>query len=300
MVGQTMSLFRPSADRAGWGPRNKRYFGYWPMLCCCALLLCFSGCATWESLKSKVWSRPTAEVSSDFEGSPFEKETKARPPRLPVNDPVQFSFEPDPVTYACVTPDGRWMAYTERDRDFSSLWLRSGDPDVVVVPRKLDEGIGDRYAPAVSRDGAFVAYAGTAHDVKGDLYLVDTSEQTPEPRRLTGRETEDGWPSFSPDGKRLVFHQLRPGERFRKLALMNLSGPRPVTEVLETGGDGSFPAFSPRRGSSGLCLLSGGSGRRHLSAGYCHRGLKGFDPRSGSRLVSSMVAGRGKSLLHSY
>ncbi len=246
MVGQTMRLFRPSADPVGWGPKNKRYFGYWPMLCCCALLLCFSGCATWESLKSKVWSRPTAEVSSDFEGSPFEKEAKVRPPRLPVNEPVQLSFEPDPVTYACVTPDGRWMAYTERDRDFSSLWLRSGDPDVVVVPRKLDEGIGDRYAPAVSRDGALVAYAGTAHDVKGDLYLVDTREQTPEPRRLTGRETEDGWPSFSPDGKRLVFHQLRPGERFRKLALMNLTGPGPVTEVLETGGDGSFPAFSPR------------------------------------------------------
>ena len=77
-------------------------------------------------------------------------------------------------------------------------------------------------------------------------YLSDkTGPESPRPRRLTGRDTADGAPCFSPDGKTLYFYQSRPGQSQRRLVSLDLSDPRSLPQPLRIEGDGAFPSISP-------------------------------------------------------
>ena len=178
---------------------------------------------------------------------PFaQKGTQRVGPRLlPVNRPVQITFEADPVLYAALSGDGQRLVYTTEGSGQSSLWLRKLGPSAVEPPERLVHGMGRITAPAISRDGRQVAFTATGHDAKGDIYLLIPGQGDGTPRRLTGRETQDGAPAFSPDGNTLYFHFSRPGEMGRRLAALDLREESPTPQPLNTGGDGAFPAVSP-------------------------------------------------------
>jgi CHAT domain-containing protein/tetratricopeptide (TPR) repeat protein len=148
---------------------------------------------------------------------------------VPVHEPVQVTAEAEPLTALAVSPDGRWLAYAAGPEGSLDLWLRSADPNRVVLPRRLTSAPGDETAPAFSPDGRWLAYVGTSHDARGDLFLLgldDEGRPAGEPRRLTGREAGDGGPSFSPDGRSLYYHRTLPGEARARLAVVPLSSPR--------------------------------------------------------------------------
>ncbi|MDB9823034.1 tetratricopeptide repeat protein [Deltaproteobacteria bacterium] len=212
-----------------------------------SFVLCFSACANNIDLKTLFTGEPVqnSSLTDDFF---FREVRQFRPISLPVIDPVQITFESDPILYADVSPDGLWLVYTSGDPDSSELWLRSADPDRVVLPRLLTSEAGTHTAPVFSPDGRYIAFVGTAYDVKGDIYLMDVEGKDAEPRRLTGRDTEDGAPCFSPDGRRLYFHQTRPGEDRRYLVSMDLGATDLSPVKRDTGGDASFPAVSPDNG----------------------------------------------------
>jgi Tol biopolymer transport system component len=71
-----------------------------------------------------------------------------------------------------------------------------------------------------------------------DIWLV--SPESLALTRLTDNESTDGFPSWSPDGSRIVFNSNR-GGRPAGIFIMNADGSNPV----DTGLQGVHPAFSP-------------------------------------------------------
>jgi CHAT domain-containing protein/Tol biopolymer transport system component/Tfp pilus assembly protein PilF len=177
-------------------------------------------------------------------GSPLRAE-KAGPLPLPVNSPVQVTAEAASILYADVSRDGKHLVYTAGKAEFTDLYLRSADPSVVILPVQLTADPASESAPAFSPDRNLIAFVGSDYDAKGDIYLMDLRLKGKSPKRLTGRETEEGAPAFSSDGKRIYFHQSRPGEERRRVVLLDLSSTEKTPEVIDTGGDASLPAISP-------------------------------------------------------
>ncbi len=176
----------------------------------------------------------------------FTTETKRKPPKSrPVNIPLQVTFEPDPVLYAAVSPDGQWLIHISGSREKAGLWIRSADPNQVILPKRLTQEKGSQSAPAFSPDGRWIAFVGRGYDVKGDIYLMELENSDARPKRLTGRDTEDGAPCFSADGKALFFHQVRRGETQRHLVALDPFSDNPRVRDLDTGGDAAFPSISP-------------------------------------------------------
>ncbi|MGA1826363.1 MAG: hypothetical protein ACMUIP_17040, partial [bacterium] len=59
------------------------------------------------------------------------------PHDVPVNEPIQVTSEADPLLYAAVSRDGKWLAYTCGRERFTDLWLRSLDSGVLILPERL-------------------------------------------------------------------------------------------------------------------------------------------------------------------
>ena len=174
----------------------------------------------------------------------FAAREKRLPPRpIPIHEPIQITFDPDPILYAAISPDGEWFVYTSGREGLSTLWIRPADPNRVLLPRPITQEAGNQISPAFSPDGNRIAFVGTGHDVKGDIYVLDLRRQTEAPLRLTGRDTEDGSPCFSPDGQTIFFHQRRTGDTGPSLAFRRLQGDDQRVHVLN--GMGAFPALSP-------------------------------------------------------
>jgi CHAT domain-containing protein len=167
---------------------------------------------------------------------------RVKPRALNVDRPEQFTFEARSVLYADVSPDGRLMACTRESDGFTGLWLRSADPATAMIPRRLTPDAGNHYAPRFSRDGRFVAFVGTLYDAKGDIYVLDLKGDM-QSRRLTGRDTADGGPCFSPDGKTIYYHRTVPGKRLPELTALDIDSGH--SRSLNVDSDGAFPAISP-------------------------------------------------------
>lgn len=187
--------------------------------------------------------QPAAESAADPFSRPGIK--RLRPKPLPVNIPAQITFLADPLLYAALTYDSKWIAGISDQRGLSGLWLLSADPSNVVLPKQLVQAAGKLSAPAFSKDGQWIAFVGTAYDAKGDIYLIKRDHKGSRSQRLTGRDTADGAPCFSPDGKTLYFHQSKPGRIQRRLVALDLSDPKSRPQPLGIDGDGAFPSISP-------------------------------------------------------
>ena len=163
-------------------------------------------------------------------------------------------------------------------------------------------GEGKLWEPAISRDGALIAFVGDSHDAKGDIFLINRNLRDPGPKRLTGRETADGAPAFSPDGKTLYFHQSRPGENRRQLMALDLStvksNPATPPRALDTHGDAAFPSLSPDGTTCAFVSFRDDPGGDifliHLDTGK----VIGLDKRTGERSFSEMVPRRKIYLFH--
>ena len=171
------------------------------------------------------------------------------PRQLEVNQPLQVTFDTGSVPDMDITPDGKWLAYTRQNGGYYELWLRSLDPGLAVLPRRLAPALADRQAPSLSPDGRRLAFVGLEDDVKGDIYLLDLTTPEAKAQKLTGRATEDLSTCFSPDGKVLYFQQRAEGEQARHIVALDLTkqltGAMPAVRVIDTKGDAAHPALSP-------------------------------------------------------
>lgn len=202
------------------------------------MLSCFLLCFACFSIHQFCWAEEARVRSSDA--------------YINVSTPV--TSETDPVLHMDVSDDGRFIVYSSGREGFTDLWLQSADTSRLMLPRRLTSDPSDESHPAFSPDGRFIAYVGTGYDVKGDIYLLDMQQENARPVRLTGRKTEDGGPCFGPQGYELYFHQVKSGDRLRKIVRVNLDSFVEKDEStfqnvslipLNTHGDGVFPAVSP-------------------------------------------------------
>ncbi len=219
------------------------------LLVLCTLLALPIGCSKLGAPKG-FFSKNSAAITPTVVRLRPSKPEKTSPLPLPINRPMQVTFQSDTVLYAAVSGNGARMGFIIIDNGFSHIWIGSPDPDRPVLPRSIYRTAGTLSSPALSKDGKWLAFVGTDHDAKGDIYVIETDNNKARPRRLTGRETADNAPCFSPDGRTLYFQQMRPGQPLWHLVSLSLESgssqpvhPQPVH--LETAGDGSFPAISP-------------------------------------------------------
>jgi Tol biopolymer transport system component/tetratricopeptide (TPR) repeat protein len=227
--------------------RGQRTGGRLPSSVFCLLFLVaflnFISCAVTklsESQKDEFKAAVSAPIA--------ETEKGRKPPRpLPVILPVQISFESDPVLYAALSGDGKKLAYVLENEEKSSLWLSDRDSALGAPPQKRLEKLGRISAPALSRDGSTLAFVATDYDAKGDIYVLSLDGATSTPRRLTGRNSADGAPAISANGKRIYFQRVLSGELHPQLSAMDLAAPASNEDFpkVETLTEGAFPAVSP-------------------------------------------------------
>jgi len=168
--------------------------------------------------------------------------------------PVQISAETNPVLSMAVSRDGKYLVIASDRGGFTDLWRLSADPGEVILPEQLTDDPSVETDPAFSSDSSYLAYTGTGHDVKGDIFIFDFNNKGVGPLRLTGRRTADGGPCFSPSGDMLYFHRQQPGNTHPRIVRLDLDGDSKEVSVLETGCDGSFPSVSPDGNS--ICFIS--------------------------------------------
>ena len=122
--------------------------------------------------------------------------------------PVQVTSETSPVQSMTVSSDGKYMVIASDREGFTDLWKLSADPREVLLPERLTSDPSTEKDPAFSSDNKYLAYTGTGHDVKGDIFLLDLTNKGAGPFRLTGRSTMDGGPCFSPSGNIVYFQGI--------------------------------------------------------------------------------------------
>ena len=138
------------------------------------------------------------------------------------------------------TPDGRIVYASDA----------SGNADIFEIGtggeiRQLTSEGRRNYAPVVSPDNRYLAF----HSNRARVFQIWRSERDgTSPKQLTFGRSESTWPSFSPDGKWIVYQHYDPGPPF-KLWRVPVDGgtPESVTEGVairaEISPDGKLIAF---------------------------------------------------------
>ena len=141
----------------------------------------------------------------------------------PLTEPLTGQM--DAVLWS-LSPDSRWVAVVqsvgcrtdEAEGTLSLLDLTTGERHIVLdsllppdrgwkeLPDDADRAALWENVPAWSPDGTEIAFV-SAHQGQADLYVYSLTGG--EIRRLTDDELNAAWPTWAPDGKRLVYHGVR-------------------------------------------------------------------------------------------
>ena len=148
------------------------------------------------------------------------------------------------------------------------IWLATADG---ANPRRVLSRPYDIAAmPAVSPDGRSIVFFRSSGGPLGDLWLVSTEKATP--RRLTFDDAEVGSPTWTPDGRFIVFPSKRAGSR----TLWRIPAAGGEGEPITTGSgedidpqvsiDGHRVIYTNVRNTFRLEVLDAATGRRSVVA----------------------------------
>lgn len=158
----------------------------------------------------------------------------------------QGEIAPDYVNPA-YSPDGNWVAYAKADGTWYHLYLRpaKGGAETPITTGAA----GPDYAPGLfgdvqpcwSADGQWIAFGSSRGDP--DLGMFEIWVVRPDGSGLrqvtTGGVNDTGWPSWSPDGGRIVYSQ---NDEVWEVA-QGAPGSWGIPQLLWDGGN--RPCFSP-------------------------------------------------------
>ena len=145
------------------------------------------------------------------------------------------------------SPDGKYLFTSGRSSPESALALmrisvETGEHERVTSPRESERDVG----PALSPDGRALAFVRLRSLGIGDIYVVSLSgaiKPAAEPRRVTTDAADLSAPSWTPDGRELIFSSDRGGRR--ELWRINASGSAKPVRVAGIGENASDIAISP-------------------------------------------------------
>jgi len=145
------------------------------------------------------------------------------------------------------SPDGKYLFTSGRSSPESALALmrisvETGEHERVTSPRESERDVG----PALSPDGRALAFVRLRSLGIGDIYVVSLSgaiKPAGEPRRVTTDAADLSAPSWTPDGRELIFSSDRGGRR--ELWRINASGSAKPVRVAGIGENASDIAISP-------------------------------------------------------
>ena len=136
------------------------------------------------------------------------------------------------------SPDGRRIAVDIAEGTGSSLWVFD------IGQRTLTRLTTDRDAnrPLWTPDGRRIAF--TVNTPEPNLFWIAADGSTPMESLLTapGRQLADGW---SPDGRRLIYHQNNIGTTRNDIMVLGLDSGRTTQALIATQADEFSPAVSP-------------------------------------------------------
>ncbi len=226
----------------------------------------------------KIWKVDADGVNKAAE-IPFTCHVKQR-----IYDAVRFQQDINPSTFhanvirqATTSPDGKWLVFNAA----GYLWkkeLPSGIPQRITDGKDLaNRQAGFEFEPSFSADGNILLYTTWNDSATGSirkLNLQGGSGQNPEV--ITGTKAIYRMPSFSPDGKWIVFRK-----QDNDYVLGNAETAKPGIYIMAADGTrekfikeaGDFPRFN-KTGDRIYYQLGGGMNRTYAS---CN--LNGEDER---------------------
>ena len=167
-----------------------------------------------------------ADVASDFT-------LRDAPRRLAANQPA-------PVSLAWM-PDGAAIVFSAG----RGLWRIGVTGGGTRAPERLAFAGSQAAHPAVSRDGRRLAYS--QREIRQNVWRVELaggSSAAGPPRQLIPSTREDGWPQYSPDGRRIAFLSDRSG--VRQIYISDAGGSNLVQLTsLADGVERPYPGWSP-------------------------------------------------------
>jgi Tol biopolymer transport system component len=122
------------------------------------------------------------------------------------------------------SPDGRWIAYVEVGPVARVMVIETAHPETARPIGDIGDGLNANAWPQWSPDSRFITYH-TNRDSARDIVVAEA--QTGESHSVGG-PSDEYWPTFSPDGKRIVFN--RPvGSEGTHYVLVDADGANTVT-----------------------------------------------------------------------
>jgi Tol biopolymer transport system component len=146
------------------------------------------------------------------------------------------------------SPDGRRIAFKSRRDRNNELYVMNwdgSDQTRLTSTFQISEG-----QPAWSPDGRRLLYRQTADNPivqNADIWQIDVNPASPNPRPVLQRTGDERYPSFSPDGTKIVFRgdlDLVDHSGDEELYVMNADGTN-VVQLTRNAAFESGPAFSP-------------------------------------------------------
>ncbi len=147
------------------------------------------------------------------------------------------------------SPDGRFLLAADSETKGSPyrivrFWLPDGRREWITAPPVGSNGDSD---PALSPDGATLAFRrGKSQDIE-DLYLMALTPVGAEPRRLTNLNRGVRGHAWTPDGKALIASLQRSGNNMRLLWRVPVDGSE-ITRASELGFSAVQPAVAAKGG----------------------------------------------------
>ena len=136
------------------------------------------------------------------------------------------------------SPDGEKIVFIREENGVAKLWLMNSDG---TNQTRLTKNDGYDFSPSFSPDGKKIVFSRNVSDLKftpgtaasAEIFVIDV-DGTNE-TRITNNEVADFEPSFSPDGKQIIFDTWA-----QKIWIMNTDGTN-LTQI----GTGASASFSP-------------------------------------------------------
>lgn len=192
--------------------------------------------------------RPTTPPATGVASQQTSEPPTAEPSPTPTLDPPTPTPTSEPPT---PTPVPQWLAFETKRGQLGDYEIFVMAPDGSRLTN-LTNSWADDAAPAWSADGRRVAFVswrdtplGKWNLGPGSIYLMNFDPATgigSNPFRLTRSGKRDGWPTWSPDGRRVAFESDRTGNL--EIWAINVDGSG-LTQLTNQPGDDMHPAWSP-------------------------------------------------------